>query len=217
VQSSYKQELGDMAPGEDFYLPEKKTDKSYEEDAESAEVVSAEETAVLSQLVPNESPEILSRKELESNIKSDGTKSADEEAVTLKETYGTNSDFSFTIYDNLDEKFDQLEKSFKYKSDSIVESVDESEALDNELPLGKSTQNTYETESPAIVKEEETEPKETGEGEDNITVVKFSAKNETENTKEEESLSVLLFWLLLLIFTVFCNLYIVKYLLLELN
>ena len=187
-----------------------------------------EESAILSQLVLNESEDILNRKELESDIETDVTKSADEkaeaeEAVTLTEMNGKNSDFSFMIYDNINEKFDQLEKSFENKSDSIVESIEESEALDNELPstihkdtLDISKQNTPETESPPIGKEEETEAEETGEVEADITAVKFSAKIETENTKEEQSLSVLLFWLLFTSFTVFFNLY-VKYLLLKLN
>ena len=34
VKYSYKQVLGDMAPGEDFNLPEEKADKSYKEDAD---------------------------------------------------------------------------------------------------------------------------------------------------------------------------------------
>ena len=124
----------------------------------------------------------------------------------------------------VNEKFDKLEKYFENKRDSIVESIDESEALDDELPLkihkdtlDKSTQNTHETESSATVNEQNTEAEETEGVEDDTTAVKFSAKIEKENTKEEQSVSALIFWLLLLSFTVICNLYLVKYLLLELT
>ena len=153
--------------------------------------------------------------------------------MTRTETYETNSDFSLMIYDNLNEKFDQLEKSFENKSHSIVKSLDESEAFDyiptgeipmirkddleNELPseihndtLDISTQNMYETED--IVKEEKTNAENTEEVEDNI-----SDNIEPKNTKEERSVSVLFVWLLVMSFTVFCNLNVVKYLVLELN
>ena len=115
-----------MAPQEDLNLPEEKTDKSKVEDADnlaregSAEVVSQTDqaNAASSQPMLNEAEDILNREELESEIESDITTSVDErsEAVTLTETYETNSDFSFMIYDNLNEKFDQLEKSFENKS-----------------------------------------------------------------------------------------------------
>ena len=64
--------------------------------------------------------DILSREELESDIQFNIAKSGDgrsesEENVTFKDTCGTNSDSTFMIYNNLNEKFDQLEKSFENK------------------------------------------------------------------------------------------------------
>ena len=151
-----------------FVKEEEDTEDLAREGQAAVVSTTSEETAVLSLL--DESEDIMSRKDLESDIESDVAKSPNEEAVTLTETYGTNSVFSFMIYDNITEKFDQLEKSFEIKSDSIVESIEESEALDNELPstihkdtLDISKQNTPETESPPIGKEEETEAEETGE------------------------------------------------------
>ena len=88
--------------------------------------------------------------------------------------------------------------------------------LGNELPSKihsdtlDTTQNTYETED--IVKEEKTKAEQTEGVEDNI-----SDNIEPENTKEEQSVSVLFVWLLVMSFTVFCNLNVVKYLVLELN
>ena len=231
-----------MDPRGDLNLPEEKTDKSKVEDADnlaregSAEVVSQTDqaNAASSQSMLNEAEDILNREELESEIESDITTSVDDssEAVTLTETYETNSDFSFMIYDNLNEKFDQLEKSFENKSHSIVKSLDESEAFDyiptGEIPMIRTddlgnelpskirsdtldiTQNTYKTED--IVKEEKTKEDKTEGVEDNI-----SDNIEPENTKEEQSVSVLFVWLLVMSFTVFCNLNVVKYLVLELN
>ena len=65
-----------MAPGEDFQLAKEKADKE-EEDADglAGEGSAGEETAVLSQLVLNESEDILSKEELEIDIESDITKS----------------------------------------------------------------------------------------------------------------------------------------------
>ena len=167
-----------MAPREDLNLPEEKADKSKADDTDdlaregSAEVVpqTDQETSASSQSMMNKVEDILNREELESEIESDITKSVDEKpgALTLTETYETNSDFSFMIYDNLNEKFDQLEKSFENKSHSIVKSLDESETFDyiptGEIPMIRTddpenelpskihsdtldiTQNTYETE-----------------------------------------------------------------------
>eukprot|EP00091_Calanus_sinicus_P015570 TRINITY_DN33966_c0_g1_i1.p1 TRINITY_DN33966_c0_g1~~TRINITY_DN33966_c0_g1_i1.p1 ORF type:complete len:113 (-),score=21.33 TRINITY_DN33966_c0_g1_i1:29-367(-) len=90
--------------------------------------------------------------------------------------------------------------------------------LETELPseihqdaLG--IQNMYETET--LVKEEKTKANETEEGD--IPSEKSTAKLEKEDDKEEPIVSVLCVWFLVLSFTVFCNLNVVKYLVLELN
>ena len=130
------------------------------------------------------------------------------------------------IYDNLCEKFNQLEKSLENKRGLVIER----EALSLTCSLGEitiirqdnpeheisleinkdalyiSTQDTHETDFKATVEKEIPE--------DDITE-KSSANSEAENSKEGENVSMFtLLWLLVLftvLFTVFCNTNVVKY------
>ena len=221
-----------MAPGEDINLLEENADKSKEGEVDvaregSAELVStnADTTAILTQPVLNEVEDITGREELENDIQSVDERSEAEETVSLEDTYGTNSESTFMIYDNLNEKFDQLENVFENKRDSVAEreafdydpltgeiTIIRKDIVQHELPseiikdvldiskldistLDISTQHTYESESKAMVDEE------ISEVEDNTTAAKSPANNETENSKEEE---MSIFTLLVAAYVIYC-------------
>eukprot|EP00091_Calanus_sinicus_P006163 TRINITY_DN16762_c0_g1_i1.p1 TRINITY_DN16762_c0_g1~~TRINITY_DN16762_c0_g1_i1.p1 ORF type:complete len:147 (-),score=60.01 TRINITY_DN16762_c0_g1_i1:353-769(-) len=106
-------------------LPEENARKSKDEEEDvagregPAEVV--EETAVLLRPLLNEPEENKDREELVKDIQSVDEKYEVEKTFSLEENSSPTSDSTFMIYDNLNERFDQLENIFENKSDNDVE------------------------------------------------------------------------------------------------